>query len=498
VRRRRSSAVNLAGSPTLVGAVTVLVTLVAVFLAYNANNGLPFVSTYRISAQIPDAGTLVTGNEVRVGGVRVGQVTEVQPQTDTDGSVNAKVDMELNSDQDPLPEDSTVIVRARSALGLKYLEVTRGSSNQGLADGGILPLSQATPEPVELDQLLNTFDQPTRDAIQTTTLEFGNALAGRGQQLNSAIQELRPLLEVLTPVTRNLASPQTDLRGFILGLSRAAGEVAPVAEQQADLFVSLDTTFGAFARIARPFLQDTITKTPQTFDTLAADSPRINRFVDDTAGFFGDLRPSFAALNPNAAILAKSLVVGIPALKASPALNAQLDPTAQALLTFSQDPNVTRGLSELTTLMQTLDPTVSFITPAQSVCNYGSLLFRNVSSLLSLGDGIGTSQRFIAFAPPAGPNNEGSPASAPANGGGDPGNFLHYNPYPNTAAPGQTYECEAGNEGYIQGQQVIGNVPGNQGTLTSEQLTTTKKCKKGKKLNKAGKCVKKKKKKGKG
>ncbi len=69
---------------------------------------------------------------------------------------------------------------------------------------------------------------------------------------------------------------------------------------------------------------------------------------------------------------------------------------------------------------------------------------------------------------PSGPNNEGSPSSAPANGGGtDIRNYLHVNPYPNTAAPGQPRECEAGNEPYAIGEQVIGNIPGNQGTVTS-------------------------------
>jgi virulence factor Mce-like protein len=493
--RRNSRAVSLAGSPTLVGAVTVLIALVAVFLAYNANNGLPFVSTYRISVEVPNASTLIPSNEVRIGGVRVGQVTNVEPETGADGSVNAKVDLELNRDQTPLPDDSTVIVRSRSALGLKYLEITKGTSSQGLQEGGILPLTAARPEPVEIDQLFNTFDEPTRDAIQVNLTEFGNSLAGRGAQLNGAIQELRPLVDVLEPVARNLSSPQTDLRGFITGLSRAAGEVAPVAEQQADLFVSLDTTFGALASVARPFIQSAIEKTPQTFDTLARTSPRINRFVDDTAGLFGDLRPGFAALAPTSAVLLKAVNRGIPALRASPKLNAQLDPTAQSLLAFSQNSSATTGISQLTTVMQTLDPTVSFITPAQSVCNYGSLLFRNVASLLSLGDGIGTQQRFIAFAPPNGPNNEGSPSSAPANGGGDSGgNFLHYNPYPNTAAPGQVHECEAGNETFINGQTVIGNVPGNQGTNTQEQLAAPKKtCKKPKKLDKkTNKCVKKK------
>ena len=61
----------------MVGAVTVLVVIVAVFLAYNANNGLPFVSTYDLKARVPNANALVKGNEVRIGGVRVGVVRSV-------------------------------------------------------------------------------------------------------------------------------------------------------------------------------------------------------------------------------------------------------------------------------------------------------------------------------------------------------------------------------------------------------------------------------------
>ena len=65
-----------------------------------------------------------------------------------------------------------------------------------------------------------------------------------------------------------------------------------------------------------------------------------------------------------------------------------------------------------------------------------TLWFRNVSSLLSEGDSNGTWQRFIIVATPQGPNNEGGPSSAPANGPTED-NHLHTNPYPNTAAPGQ-------------------------------------------------------------
>ena len=119
--------------------------------------------------------------------------------------------------------------------------------------------------------------------------------------------------------------------------------------------------------------------------------------------------------------------------------------------------------------MNKLDPTLRFITPAQTVCNYAFLLFRNVESTFSGTDGIGTWQRFLTFNPPTGgdePNNEGIPSAVSADGPGAT-NYLHINPYPNTAAPGQNpRECEAGNEPWLTGQQVIGNVPGDQGTST--------------------------------
>jgi virulence factor Mce-like protein len=486
---------TLAASPTLVGAVTVLVVVVAVFLSYQANQGLPFVPTYKLSAELPNAETLVAGNEVRIGGIRVGQIKSVTPTTvDNAPCPNdpaqqcradvAKVNMELDQNLDPLPEDSTLVVRSRSALGLKYLQVNRGSSSQGFSPGSTVPLANAHPEPVEIDQVFNMFDQPTRDAIQTNLLEFGNALAGRGVALNAAIGQLRPLVERLTPVMTNLADPSTGLSNFVSTLTATAEEVAPVAVIQGQLFADLDVTFGAFARVARPFIQESISKGPATEDTTIATTPVIRPFLANSAVLFGELRPGFHALAPVANDLGQAVAVGVKATALSPQLNAQLDPTAQSLVNLNNNANARQGIVDLGTLNNTLGPPLSFVTPAQSVCNYASLLFRNVSSFLSGGDGLGTSQRFIVLQPPLGPGSEIGPSSGPANGGGQDTNVLHYNPYPNTASPGQTRECEAGNEGYPSGQ-VIGNVPGNQGTLTEEQiLAQVKKHKKNKKKGK--------------
>ena len=66
MRHRTSSAVL--ANPVLVGAVTILVVVVAVFLAYNANAGLPFVPTFELKANVPSGAQLVPGNDVREGG----------------------------------------------------------------------------------------------------------------------------------------------------------------------------------------------------------------------------------------------------------------------------------------------------------------------------------------------------------------------------------------------------------------------------------------------
>ena len=72
MNRRRSN--SLAGSPLLIGAVTTLIVIVAVFLSYNANNGLPFVPTYNIKVVLPETSELQATNQVRIAGTRVGIV----------------------------------------------------------------------------------------------------------------------------------------------------------------------------------------------------------------------------------------------------------------------------------------------------------------------------------------------------------------------------------------------------------------------------------------
>src|SRR5947209_10884980 len=204
MRRRRRPAAAIVANPVLVGAVTTLVVIVAVFLAYNANNGLPFVPTRSLRVQIANGAELVPGNEVRAGGFRIGVVDDMKPVRMPNGRIGAELHLKLDKKIGPVPVDTTVEIRPRSALGLKYVEFTKGRSHQTIPDGGVLPESH-TSVPVELDQFYNMFDKRTRAAAQQNLMGFGNAFAGRGEDLNRFIQTAPALFGHLQPVIANRA-----------------------------------------------------------------------------------------------------------------------------------------------------------------------------------------------------------------------------------------------------------------------------------------------------
>src|SRR4051795_6249823 len=210
--RPRGSAAVVA-SPVLVGGVTTLIGLVSGFPAYNANKGLPFVPTYDLSATLPSASNLVEGNEVRIGGFRVGVVDRIGTTTKlVSGKPKAvaTIHMKLDKTAEPLSVDTGVVVRQRSALGLKYVQLTPGKSKTTYKQGDTIPLSHAT-QPVEFDDLLNTFNEPTRAYSRQALDGFGDAFAGRGESINSALEGLNPFFRFLTPVMRNLSDPRTRL-----------------------------------------------------------------------------------------------------------------------------------------------------------------------------------------------------------------------------------------------------------------------------------------------
>jgi virulence factor Mce-like protein len=476
-RRRRGS---LAGSPLLIGALTTLIAVVAVYISYNAGHGLPFTPTYNIKAALPESSGLQPGNEVRLSGKRIGIVSGLVPHQDpATGRVTAIASLQLEKKVQPLPADTTTLVESVSTIGLKYLELTRGHSKQPIEPGHTIPVSQSR-EPVQIQDFFNMFDKSTRIAIQQNTNTFGDAFAGRGLGLNETIATLRPLVKNAVPVLHNLASPQTGLRQLFVAFDKAATQVAPVAEQQAAFFDDLDTFFTAWAAQA-PALERTIRGGPAALRQAIHSFPYEAPFIEKTTEFMRLLKPSASLLRTTAAPLGHAFAVGAVNLHAASTVNKDLATALQAFKSFSENPIVKLGLEEFTKTVRLGVPLLEGLAPAQTECNYFSLAFRNLANLLSENVGVGTLARAVPIFSPSGPNNEGLPASAPANGpsveretgpngivGTGPiieNNYLHYTPYPYVAAPGQPKVCEAGNQSYTVGKTVIGNTLPALGTL---------------------------------
>ena len=196
---------------------------------------------------------------------------------------------------------------------------------------------------VEIDDLFNMFDDKARIGSRNSLDGYGGGLAGRGTDLNLAIFALRPLLEDLQPVAANLADPETRLDRFFVELADAAGEAAPVAEQQAELFVNLDVTFTALASIARPYLQETISEGPPSEEVAIRDFPLQRPFLRNNAAFFRELRPGVATLPAAAPVLADAFEAGTEVLPKTPPMNRDLADVFDALAEFSEDQQAAAG-----------------------------------------------------------------------------------------------------------------------------------------------------------
>jgi virulence factor Mce-like protein len=457
--RRKDSSGALA-NPVLIGAVTTLVALVAVWLSYNANNGLPFVPTYNVTAVVPDAASLTKGNEVRIGGKRVGVVEDIRAETfatdeESAGSSGAVAELSLKLEQqiEPLPADTVVTIRPRSPLGLRYLELRPGTSDESIEQGGRIPMRQAQPI-VELDEAIDAFDAPTRQGLRGVVRELGDGVAGRGVELNRAIDDFGPFVALVEPVARNFGSSQTNLAGLIENLQATTAAVAPVAGSLGSLFDGGATTLAAIAA-ADSELGQILDEAPATEATTTRVLRNVRPVLAGGTRLLRSVEPGVRMLPTASRRLADAFEAGTPTLRRAVSLADRLETTLAALRELATNPSTPGAVTKLTEVVTSLQPTLRFLLPFQLRCNYLGMWTRNASSTVSEGDANGTWFRFLPVVQPSETLQTAKPAPN-----------LHVNPYGST---GQDGECEVGNEPFLPGQR-IGRVPGAQPGYT--QATT--------------------------
>lgn len=482
MKRRRSTA-SVAANPVLIGAVTTVVILVAVFLAYNANKGLPFVPTFTLKVEVRNAQRLVVGNEVREGGERIGQVAAIDPLRLDDDRLGAQLELKIDRRFSPIPDDTRYVIRSKGTLGLKYIDQVRGQSPAAYEENRVVTAGrdQTTPE---LDDFFSTFDAPTRDNARRNLDTYAAAFAGRGVDLNRTLAALPELLTDLGPVMQTLSAPSSDLRGFVSELADFTRITAPVASDLAEGFTTGANTFEALSRNPGA-LDETIAESPPTLDVAIRELPvqrqlfrALAQIADETTGAASELRRS-------APVVSRALAAGTDVLPETTRLSDDLRASLDSLGRLGRSPLANLTLQGLQTTAATANPTLRYVGPHVTVCNYWNSFWTLIADHLSERVPSGTLQRIEVKEVPPGQRNGLStfgaarPADgtgAPVNAGADPA-ALHYQQYGRAVDEQGRADCENGQRGYLnrvaEGAPAGLNIavdprtPGNQGPTST-------------------------------
>jgi virulence factor Mce-like protein len=449
------AAADAFNNPILTGALTLLVALVAVYLSYTAQNGLPFVPSYQVHAELPNADELVKDADVRIGGARVGVVLAITPEPATRSRPRpvARITMSLSDGVKPLPVDSRAGVRLLSVLGGKYVEIQPGYSSRGIPDGGTIPVTQSNPV-VDLDQVFRTFGPKTIAGIRGTVHSLGDGLAGRGTAINDSIVNLHTALPALQRFLATLASPRTDLSGFITGLSDTTTALAPVAPALSAIFADGATTFAALDRAA-PALSAVLDQAPETEATATTVLRSSEPALADAQTLLKRLAPAGPLLGPALDQVYGIATTATPVFHKAPELIGPLEQTLAAVDKLAKDPASSEafkllGNNDLASFATSgfvgLGAILKAAEPAQLNCNLEVPWLLNFSSAISEGDSAGTWLRTVLVFDVPELLQSAKTAST-----------LHDNFYPHEDAS----ECEGGNEPYLTGQQ-LGNPAGSQ------------------------------------
>lgn len=249
---------------------------------------------YRVEVAFPEAIGLNEDVDVRAAGITIGTVRKVEVDHESSRVLATLV---LQPRYAPLSSDARAILRRKTLLGETFVEITTGTKDAPkLADGGRLEDSRVG-ETVELDEVLQTYDEGTRRAFQLWQQELAVGLRGRGEDLNNAIGQLPELTDSAGDLLAVLDSEEDALRGLV----RDTGAVyEALTRDEGQLANLIRNSHGVFRQTAdqRVSLREAF----QIFPTFLAESKatleRAERFSRNTRPLVRDLRPVANELRP--------------------------------------------------------------------------------------------------------------------------------------------------------------------------------------------------------
>jgi virulence factor Mce-like protein len=265
-----------------------------VFLWISFGGSVPLApQSYRFHAQFQEAALLVNEADVRISGLTVGHVKS----KDYRPSGGVLVEMDIDPQFAPIPEDTRAILRQKTLLGQVYVELTPGSGTaEPLPDGGTL-VSANVEDTVEIDEVIGTFDKPLRRAFQGFMKEAATAIEGNEENLNDALGSLPRFVLHGEDLLRVVDEQEPAVRLLV----RNAGEVFDALSTRegelGSLVVNADTFFEALAS-RDDALAETIAVLPTFLSESRMTVERLERFSNDARPLVQDLTPAARNLKP--------------------------------------------------------------------------------------------------------------------------------------------------------------------------------------------------------
>ena len=286
---------------------------------------------YEVEARFTNAAQLVSGNAVQSGGVTIGSVEDIALAANGEAVVRLSVDAEHS----PLPVGTRAAIRQSSLSGIanRYVDLNfpPHRAQEDVPDGGRIGADRTRTQ-VDLDQIFNTLDPRTRDALQRTLQGGATALRERGEPvgrglhyLNPALATSRRLFEEVTRDTGTVERLLTDSSTLVTALSRRHDELAALIGDASRTTRALGSQKAALA---------------ESIELLAPVMRRANTTFVNLRAALGDVDPLVDSAKPLVPLLE-------PLLGNARALAADAEPAVRDLRVALRRPGRGNDLTEL-------------------------------------------------------------------------------------------------------------------------------------------------------
>jgi phospholipid/cholesterol/gamma-HCH transport system substrate-binding protein len=289
---------SIAGRVAAFAAVVAAIVIVAILL-FAGGGG------YKVKAEFQNAGQLVDGNQVTIGGTPAGSVGGIKITDDG----RAEVELTIDDKYKPLPIETRAVIRqsSQSSIAGRYVELQLPPENERsdktIDDGGRIPATR-TVTTVELDQLFNTLDPPTRDAIADFFKNSRDQFKGKEEQQRAVYKYLNPALSTSSRLFNELNRDSPLLANFLQDSSELVTALAERRDALAQLIGNANRTFRALGN-ERAALGESIALLPDfmrqsntTFLNLRAALDDVDPLVDASKPVAKKLQPFLNELRP--------------------------------------------------------------------------------------------------------------------------------------------------------------------------------------------------------